>query len=83
MEKGSFTAVDKQLLLFQNWINEQKLLHVEILLRKKGKQSLSVRMLKYDSHLKTLLLYDVDRKEVLSIDIHQIDRIQPADDAVV
>lgn len=74
--------MEEQLSLFKNWITDQKLLFVEIIFQKEGKKELFVRLLKYDELKKTLLLYDVDQKQVLSIKINQIDSIQPAEAAV-
>ena len=74
--------MEEQLSLFKSWITDQKLLFVEIIFQKEGKKELFVRLLKYDELKKTLLLYDVDQKQVLSIKINQIDSIQPAEAAV-
>lgn len=71
--------LDEQFALFKKWINDKNLLNVEIVSQKKGRRNLSVRLLKLDEEMQTLLVYDVDQKQVLSLMINQIDRIQPAE----
>lgn len=71
--------MDEQFSLFKNWMNDQKLLYVEVIFQKERRKQLFVRLLKYDELSQTLLLYDVDQKKVLSVKLNQIDSIQPAE----
>lgn len=70
--------MEEQFYLFENWIKEEKLLYVEVIVQKKGRKVVFGRLLKLDAQARTMLIYDVDQKEVLSVMMNQIDRIQPA-----
>lgn len=64
--------------LFQSWIDNNTLLCVEILVRKAGRKTVYGRLLRVDENDQSLLLYDVDKKQVHSINWNEIDQIEPA-----
>lgn len=71
--------MDEQLSLFKRWIHTKQLLYLEFVLKKVGRHILFGRLLKIDQKKKTILFYDVDKKQVLSIMLNEIDCIQPAE----
>ncbi|WP_456273559.1 hypothetical protein [Bacillus sp. AK031] len=60
---------------FQRWKSENKLLTVEYLIEKKGKFSLSGRLLQYNADTQTLIFYVDDLKSVQTLSLNQIENI--------
>jgi hypothetical protein len=61
--------------LFQRWKSENKLLTVEYLVEKRGRFSLSGRLLQYNADTQTLIFYVDDIKSVLTLSLNQIENI--------
>lgn len=72
--------MEEQYKLFQSWIHSNTLLCVEIVIRKIGRKTVFGRLLNFDETQQTILLYDVDNKEVHSIKINEIDHIDASED---
>ncbi|MFA8438579.1 hypothetical protein [Pueribacillus sp. YX66] len=70
--------MDDQYSIFQSWIDNDTLLCVDVLLHKVGKKTVFGRLLRVDENEHSLLLYDVDKKQVLSLDWNEIDQLEPA-----
>ena len=63
---------------FQHWIDENRLLRIEVIYRKTGRKTIIGKLLQFNPHINTLLVYTEDQKTVESININQIDDIFPA-----
>ncbi|TYR73867.1 hypothetical protein FZC79_17265 [Rossellomorea vietnamensis] len=66
--------------LFEKWQQENKLLNVEYLIERKGKFSLTGRLLQYSPANRIVIFYDDDTKTVLSLHLNQIENISQAID---
>ncbi|MGD7024919.1 hypothetical protein ACQCVK_20335 [Rossellomorea vietnamensis] len=64
--------------LFEKWQQENKLLNVEYLIERKGKFSLTGRLLQYSPANQIVIFYDDDTKTVLSLHLNQIENISQA-----
>lgn len=70
--------MDEQLSLLQKWMKENTLLHVEVVLRKRGRKEIYGRLINVDKEKKMIVLYDDDQKKVFSYMLNEIDSIAPA-----
>lgn len=70
--------MDEQLSLFKKWHQENTLVYVEIVIKKVGRKGIFGRLIRVDEEKESVVLYDVDQKEVLSFTLNQIDSITPA-----
>ncbi|MFA8439424.1 hypothetical protein [Pueribacillus sp. YX66] len=70
--------MNEQLSLFKKWHEENTLVHVEIVIQKVGRKGIFGRLISIDEEKESIVLYDVDQKEVLSFMLNQIDSITPA-----
>ena len=61
--------------LFQKWQQENKLLHVEYLMIKKGKFSFSGRLIQFHPDTQTVIFYNDDTKSVVSLHLNQIENL--------
>lgn len=78
-----FLIMDEQLSLFKKWHQENTLVYVELLIKKKGRKGIFGRILRIDEENQSVLLYDVDQKKVLDFKMTQIDSITPASSSQV
>lgn len=72
--------MNEQLSLFKKWLQENKLVHVEIVIRKVGRRGVFGRLVSVDEDKELIVFYDEDQKQVLSFHVNQIDSITPAAD---
>lgn len=70
--------MDEQLSLLQKWMKENTLLHVEVVLRKRGRKEIYGRLINVDKDKEMIVLYDDDQKKVFSYKLNEIDSISPA-----
>ncbi|MGM0847402.1 MAG: hypothetical protein ACQEUT_20985 [Bacillota bacterium] len=63
--------------LFKLWQQENKLLNVEYLIIKKGRFTLTGRLIQYQAENQTLIFYADDTKSVISLHLNQIENISP------
>lgn len=69
-EWGIFAIMDKQLSLFKKWLQDNKLVHVEIVQRKIGRKGFFGRFVSIEEDKKLIVFYDVDQKQVLSFQLN-------------
>ncbi len=62
---------------FSMWVEEQQLLRVTIVQRKKGRRTVFGRLLQVDPEKRNVLVYDDDAKSLLHLQFNEIDDIQP------
>lgn len=72
--------MDEQLSLFKKWLQNNTLVHVEIVYRKVGRKGVFGRFISIDEKKGLVVFYDVDQKQVLSFMLNQIDSISPSAD---
>lgn len=70
--------MDEQLSLLKKWMKENTLLHVEVVLRKRGRKKIYGRLINVDKEKEMVVLYDDDQKKVYSYKLNEIDSINPA-----
>ena len=62
---------------FSTWIENQQLVCVTIVERKKGRRTVFGRLLQVDTQQRNVLVYDDDQKHILHLKFNEIDDIQP------
>lgn len=67
--------MDEQLSLLQKWMKENALVHVEVVLRKRGRKEIYGRLINVDKEKGTIVIYDEDQKKVFSYKLNEIDSI--------
>lgn len=70
--------MEEQLSLLQKWMKENTLLHVEVVLRKRGRKKIYGRLINVDKEKEMIVIYDDDQKKVFSYKLNEIDAIDPA-----
>lgn len=70
--------MDEQISLLQKWMKENILVHVEVVLRKRGRKEIYGRLINVDKDKQTIVIYDDDQKKVFSYRLNEIDSINPA-----
>lgn len=68
----------EQYEIFQKWIKNKTLLSFDLLIRKLGRKTIFGRLIQVDKKEQLFLIYDVDKKQVLSIKMNEIDKIEPS-----
>jgi len=66
-----------------NLIDNQQLVNMIILERKKGRRTVFGRLLQVDPHQHTVLFYDDDQKKLLNLHFNEIDDIKTASSAPI
>ena len=62
----------------KNWIKENRLVHIEVVLKKIGRKTVIGRIIQFNRKDNSLLIYADDQKEIKHIMINEIDHISPA-----
>nr|MBO2480318.1 hypothetical protein [Bacillota bacterium] len=78
--KGSFFPIKQGFAMnwpFSAWIENQQLLCVTIVQRKKGRRTVFGRLLQVDTQQRRVLVYDDDQKCLHHLQFNEIDDIQP------
>lgn len=70
--------MEEQLSLLQKWMKENTLLHVEVVLRKRGRKKIYGRLINVDEEKEMIVIYDDDQKKVFTYKLNEIDAIDPA-----
>lgn len=70
--------MEEQLSLLQKWMKENTLLHVEVVLRKRGRKKIYGRLINVDKEKEMIVIYDDDQKKVFSHKLNEIDAIDHA-----
>lgn len=70
--------MEEQLSLLQKWMKENTLLHVEVVLRKRGRKKIYGRLINVDKEKEMIVIYDDDQKKVFSYKLNEIDKIDHA-----
>lgn len=58
-------------------MKENILVHVEVVLRKRGRKEIYGRLINVDKDKQTIVIYDDDQKKVFSYRLNEIDSINP------
>jgi hypothetical protein len=69
--------MEEQFKLFEQWIKENRLLYIEVVLKGVGRKKYFGRLIQFDQQQKKLLVYDDDQKKMDNIMVNEIDCIQP------
>ena len=67
--------MEEQLSLLQKWMKENTLVHVEVVLRKRGRKKIYGRLINVDKEKEMIVIYDDDQKKVFSYKLNEIDRL--------
>lgn len=65
---------------FYEWMREKRLLHIEIVLPRRGRQSFFGRLIQYDTGQESLLVYNDDQKALHHIKLNEIENIETAEE---
>ena len=71
------TTMESQLL---KWIDDNKLLHLKVIIEKKGRKEIWGRILSFNELQRSLLIYSDDDKKIFNINLNEIEDILPAKD---
>lgn len=64
---------------FKNWIEENRLLVIEVTLRKQGRKTFLGRMVQFNQKENSLLIYNDDTKSIEHLILNEIDEISPSE----
>ncbi|WP_100404942.1 LSm family protein [Bacillus solitudinis] len=70
--------MEKQIKQFQDWIKTNRLIRVVSIESQMGRKTIIGRLLLFDPDRRTLLVYDDDQKEVINLQLNEIDSIETA-----